>query len=1041
MPLVNENGKIVWKQPTKKSLASFSSRLVKKDIAQISQLEGMVQKALDGSNKVAKVSKSFQTSLSSLLEKNQNWTVDVIIPVYNGVHVLKKCVDSVLKRTNWPFLITIVDDCSTDQYTQDYLTELASQSRFPINLIRNKKNKGFAAAVNVGIKATKSPYVCLLNSDVIVTDNWLTKMVMALEADPKNKIVNPVTNNTALINVPLQENFSYMDMNKALEATSTLEYPEIMPTGFCFMFKREILDDVGPFDEGFVSYGEETSFFMTTISKIKDGEFVRWKAVLADNTYIFHERGSSFSSLGNDSHLDMRKVGSERFHAIWPQFRDWQKSFKVEDVMKPFRVKFPKELKDNNSPYNISFVVHSTGLSGGMAVITDIINELVERGINVNLSVIKRKPDSKAPVIGNLRIAPTIFDCYEDFIADFPTRVFKSGVVVAGTIELVPPIRNLTGKYKKVLFAQSYDPELISEDNEQIMELIHENYREVDHIICGSSWVDEKIRKEYKRDTLGAIKPGVDTDLFYTRDRSKGDERPTVLFSLMNTYPYKGYDRGIKVAKNLVQLCKKNNKDIRLMAYGTMHVHSVPEIIGLGIVSQPHLAKLLGTEIDVFCDPSLVHSYGLPSLEALACGVRPICWDNKGIREYATEKEATILPETATTEEMAKEIYNTLFEPGRRSSSESGILGSSRKEIQERIHGVNDFISRIESSLQLTWPRKKVSIITPHLRKNGGPTTILTMAEQLQKKGHDVKLYTVYPEINPEVIGNTKIPIFTNWRDLKECDVLITNSDNDKNTFFNSFPLAKRKIMLKLSHNARFFPLENGSLNMQWDDIITSTNWLKEACEQPQLDKGWNHPAVPATKVGWYHYFHEDYNCPPNLKNYGSLDTKIRIGFLAHQHQLKGSSEAVRAMQIIKEKYGDKVELVAIGEWPQFAKGKPPWIGYQYNPDRKEHAAYLKSLDIWLTASFTEGLGRMALEAMSASVACVITDTGAEYAENEKNCLVVGKGNHGQMAKAIDRLIQDKNLFIEIAKNGYETACKHADSTEYVETLNRIICK
>ncbi len=1037
MPLISEKGKIVWKPPTKKSLVSFSSRLFQKEV---SETEPQIEKEIEKIDIKYQTTKSFQTSLSSLLKKN-SWQVDIIIPVYNGVHVVKKCVESVIARTEWPYKITIVDDCSPDQYTQEYLTKLVSQSSVPINLIRNKKNKGFAATVNVGMKNTTSPYICLLNSDVIVTDNWLTKMVMALESDPKNKIVNPVTNNTALIDVPLQENFSYIDMNKALETTSTLAYPDIMPTGFCFMFKRDILNDIGPFDEGFVSYGEETSFFMKTISKIKDGEFVRWRAILADNTYLFHERGSSFSSLGNDSHMSMRQVGSQRFHSIWPQFKDWQKSFKIEDVMKPFRIKFPNEIKETKSPYNISFVVHSTGLSGGMAVIADIINELIERRINVNLSVIKRKAEGKIPVIGNLRIAPTVFDCYEDFIENFSTRVFSSGVVVAGTIELVPPIRNLIGNYKKVLFAQSYDPELIPEGTPEIEELVNENYREIEYIICGSSWVDEKIKKEFKRDTFGAIKPGVDTDLFYPRDRSKGDERPTVLFSLMNTYPYKGYDRGIKVAANLVQLCKKNNKDIRLMAYGPMHVHSVPEIIGLGILAQPYLAKLLGTEIDVFCDPSLVHSYGLPSLEAIACGVRPICWDNRGIREYATEKEATILPETATPEEVATAIYKWLFESGRGSSETQGNRGSFGGTIQSRFYGVNDFISRIESSLQLTWPKKKVTIITPHLRKNGGPTTILTMAEHLQNKGHDVKLYTVYPEINPEVIGNTKIPIFTNWKNIQECDVLITNSDNDRNTFFNSFPLAKRKVMLKLSHNARFFPLENGSLNMHWDDIITSTEWLKDACENPQRDKGWDHPPVSATKIGWYHYFHEDYKCPPDKRTYGDLNTKIRIGFLAHQHQLKGTSEAVRALQIIKEKYGDKVQLIGIGEWPQFAKGKPPWIGYQFNPDKKQHADYLKSLDIWLTASFTEGLGRMALEAMSASVACVITDTGAEYAENEENCLMVGKGNHGQMAKAIDRLIQDKELFTKITTNAYDTACKYSDPTEYVEKLNQIICK
>jgi len=519
--------------------------------------------------------------------------------------------------------------------------------------------------------------------------------------------------------------------------------------------------------------------------------------------------------------------------------------------------------------------------------------------------------------------------------------------------------------------------------------------------------------------------------LFFPRDRELGDERPTVLFSLLNSYPAKGYARGVETARALLDICKRNKKEIRVMAYGTLTVPQCPELIGLGTIPQTQLAHLLGTEVDVFCDPSTIHSYGLPSLEAIASGVVPICWDNKGIREYANQENAKILDPQVPASVLANEIYNYVF-------GEKLKPNNISNSVHLRSTGVRGFVKILNENFGPIRD-KGIAIVTPHLRKHGGPTTILTMAEQLKERGHDVKLYTVYPDINPEVIGETNIPIFVNWKEVAPCDALIVNSDNEHNDFFSKYPFAKKKIMLKLSHNARFQQLEDQSLTYDWDHIVTSTDWLVGACEKPMTEQGWTHPPKEATRVGWYHYGHERFSCPPNLRSYGTLDSSLRISFLAHHHILKGTKEAIRALDLIKRKY-PKVEVVAIGEWPDFAKNKPEWVNYIYSPNRKLMAEILQGTDIWLTASHTEGLGRMALEAMSASCAVVMTDTSAEFAQNKKNCLVVPKGNFGAMSKAIDKLLNDKDLFTNIVKNGYETASQYADPTEFIDNLEEVIC-
>jgi glycosyltransferase involved in cell wall biosynthesis/GT2 family glycosyltransferase len=1039
-----KNGPVFWEDSKPAHAEYFIDSLIKNsdeakqtvtlpDAVQ-KQLDNLMQSTLQGGNRLAGSNERLNKSLFSIAKKGIQ-PVDIILPVYGNLHVVDDCIKTVLERTNWPYRLTIVDDKSPVD-TRKYFDHIIKALPKDTQILYNNKNKGFSATVNRGINNTSNNYICVLNSDVLVTEGWLTKMVFALEADERNKIVNPVTNNTALINVPMQEGYSYLDMNRGLEMTSSHRYPEVMPTGFCFMFNRNIIPEIGQFNEGFESYGEETDYWMRVVSHVVDGVYPRWRAVLADDTYIFHERGTSFSSLGSEKHMAKRQAGAARFHEIWPSFRQYQKGFDVEKAVGPLKTILPPKTESEN--YNVVFATFSASPCGGMSVITSLVNEYIERGINAQVALIRRETEEgKDPnIVGDLRTQPIMFDSVGDFIENFDKKCFDNGIVIAATAELVDFVTALCKNNTSLisaLFAQSYDP-AISGDKETKKKM-EKAYTKPDFIITGSSWVDKKI-KSLGANTLGHINPGIDKRLFIAGDRNQGDERPTLLLSLLQSYPYKGYDRGVTLAKELLKICHRNSKEIRVMAYGVVNVPDVPNLIGLGFISQSQLANILSKEVDIFVDPSHIHSYGLPSLEALACGVVPVCWDNQGIREYVKDNEAVIFDNGTSVSLVANKIYKLLFEENDELEKikEAGKLINHTRE-----KAVDSFISILEKAADLSSEKKKISVITPHLRKHGGPTTIIHLANLLKRKGHDVMIYTIYPDINPEVIEYSNVPVNVDWKSIDPCDILISNSDNPQNPFFISQPQVAKKIMLKLSHNPRFFDLENDNLKLGWDHIVTSTEWLAEACRNPKTDQGWNHPEQPASRIGWYHYGHNNFNCPPTARKYGSLHSKIRIGFLAHQHPLKGTQEALTALSFIKEKYGDKVEIIGFGEWPEFKKHSPTWCGYAFNASRNQMAKVFQTLDIWLSASHTEGLGRMALEAMSAGVAVVMTDTTAEFAEEDKNCLVVGRGNTGQMTKAVDNLINDQILFTEIVKSGYETACKYADPTEFINSLNKVI--
>jgi glycosyltransferase involved in cell wall biosynthesis len=301
-----------------------------------------------------------------------------------------------------------------------------------------------------------------------------------------------------------------------------------------------------------------------------------------------------------------------------------------------------------------------------------------------------------------------------------------------------------------------------------------------------------------------------------------------------------------------------------------------------------------------------------------------------------------------------------------------------------------------------------------------------------------VSITSVYADINPEVVGMTDLPINLDPKDIPECDLLISNSDNPMNDYFSTFEGAKKKILLKLSHNARFKQLENDSLKLPWDAVVTSSQWLADVCGEPI--KGWDHPSVEATRVGWFHYAHELMKRPIGTRNYGDgKGIPFVIGTLIHHHPLKGTKEAMKALLEIKKAFGKNVEIVGIGEVDPNQFKPPVWMSYVFSPTRDKLANVLAEVDVWLGASHTEGLGRMALEAMSAGAACVLTNTGAEFAEDGENCLIVPIADDTAMVAKVTLLLQNPDLLAKIRTSGYKTAEDCSDPTEYIDNIESVI--
>lgn len=97
-------------------------------------------------------------------------SISVVIPNYNGRHLLEQNLPSVvkaLKSAKVNYEIIVVDDCSKDE------SVLFLEKNYPeIHLIINQQNKGFSVSCNKGINQAKNDLILLLNTDIELNNDF-----------------------------------------------------------------------------------------------------------------------------------------------------------------------------------------------------------------------------------------------------------------------------------------------------------------------------------------------------------------------------------------------------------------------------------------------------------------------------------------------------------------------------------------------------------------------------------------------------------------------------------------------------------------------------------------------------------------------------------------------------------------------------------------------------------------------------------------------------------------------------------------------------
>lgn len=225
-----------------------------------------------------------------------NPRVSIIIRTYNRPGRLRDCLQSLRRQTAASFEAVIVNDAG-----EDVESMLADElNPVPFQYIRNARNMGRTAALNIGVDAAKGAYIGFLDDDDVVYPDHI--QTLTENAFPSNL---PVAY-TDVLNVTFQQDSPTGEWKRVKEqlvysfdfnADNFLLANYIPIT--CLLIRRDCFDAVGPFDESLTIYEDweflirlSRKFPFQHIAKVT-GEYRRWgdnSNIRESGQYPIHEQ-------------------------------------------------------------------------------------------------------------------------------------------------------------------------------------------------------------------------------------------------------------------------------------------------------------------------------------------------------------------------------------------------------------------------------------------------------------------------------------------------------------------------------------------------------------------------------------------------------------------------------------------------------------------------------------------------------------------------------------------------------------------------------
>ncbi|GIW65398.1 MAG: hypothetical protein KatS3mg093_377 [Candidatus Parcubacteria bacterium] len=230
------------------------------------------------------------------------YKVSVIVPTLNNVDGLSYLLNYFLKKNNLQ-LIIVDNNPNIVKFRKqiNWDLEFKDQKRFKnVVYLPQRKNLGFAGAVNLGAKYAEANWLLFLNDDVRFDSNQLKSN---FDKDPIEALIYNAQVNKLDVASPILinpdgnvENFGYqvLPFGKVKLFKSLDEYNENVIDGLtaaCLLIRKKVFEKLGGFDEKFFAYLEDVDLFLT----IKEAGF---RFGLFPQIAVFHYHQKTSSTMG-----------------------------------------------------------------------------------------------------------------------------------------------------------------------------------------------------------------------------------------------------------------------------------------------------------------------------------------------------------------------------------------------------------------------------------------------------------------------------------------------------------------------------------------------------------------------------------------------------------------------------------------------------------------------------------------------------------------------------------------------------------------------
>lgn len=257
-------------------------------------------------------------------------TVDVAVCVHNALDDVRECLASVLAKSPQMRKLWVIDDGSVAA-TAAWLHDFTEQHTGLVSLLRHESAQGYTRAASRALQLSDADVVVLLNSDTVVSTDWLEHLLECFASDAAIGIVGPLSNAASWQSVPqrfdaagdwhlnpLPDGWTVDDMAAAVAQVSKRDFPLVpFVNGFCFAIRRELIAAIGVFDAQHFphGYGEENDYCLRAA---KAG----FKLAIADQAYVFHAKSKSFS---HERRRSLSAAGGkmlQKKHGWWRMWRN-----------------------------------------------------------------------------------------------------------------------------------------------------------------------------------------------------------------------------------------------------------------------------------------------------------------------------------------------------------------------------------------------------------------------------------------------------------------------------------------------------------------------------------------------------------------------------------------------------------------------------------------------------------------------------------------------------------------------------------------------